>query len=136
MGRFHQMPADTKQIVYRAMGGEKTLRVGGGLESSHLSFALPGRLMRDFGMVVEAFAPVMNHIRQKFSPGGTVTAELVRDNATGRVFQAVVPENSYHTLSGRQSFVMMMEATDFWELNDLSKRWCLHQSRFRAVHPQ
>ncbi len=41
MGRLHQMPAHAKQVVYRSIGGEKTLRVGGGLEPPHLPFALP-----------------------------------------------------------------------------------------------
>jgi hypothetical protein len=48
----------------------------------------------------------------------------------------VVPENPYRTLSRRQPFIMMMQATDLWELNDLSKcRW-LHRSRLRTVHVQ
>jgi len=46
------------------------------------------------------------------------------------------PENSYHTQSSRQPFVMMMQATDFWKLYYLSKRWRLHRSRFRTIHPQ
>ena len=48
----------------------------------------------------------------------------------------VLPENSYHTLSCRQPFIMMMQATDFWKLYYLSKVWQLHRSRFRTVHPQ
>ena len=64
MGRFHKMPAHAKQIVYRSVGGEKTLRLGGGLEPPHLSLASASRLMRDFGTVVEALALVVNHVRQ------------------------------------------------------------------------
>ena len=48
----------------------------------------------------------------------------------------VLAENSYHTLSGRQPFIMMMQTTDFRKLHDLSKSRWLHRSRFRAIHPQ
>ena len=70
------------------MGGEKTLRAGGGLEPPNLALALPGRLMRDFGTLVEALALAVDHLRQYFSPRGTVTAELVRNNAAEHVLQA------------------------------------------------
>ena len=48
----------------------------------------------------------------------------------------VLPENSYHTLSCRQPFIMMMWATGFRKLYYLSKVWQLHRSRFSTVHPQ
>jgi hypothetical protein len=38
--------------------------------------------------------------------------------------------------SRRQSFVMVMQATDFWQLNYRSKSRWLHRSRLRTVHLQ
>ena len=41
--------------------------------------------------------------------------------------QPVVPENSYHTLSSRQPFIIVMQAIDFWMLYYLPKHWHLHR---------
>ena len=50
--------------------------------------------------------------------------------------EPVLPENSYHTLSSRQPYVVMMQATDFWKLYYLSSSWWLHRSRLRTIHCQ
>lgn len=42
-----QVAADTKEILNESVRREKTLRVRGGFEPSHLSLALPRRLMRN-----------------------------------------------------------------------------------------
>ena len=46
------MSADPKQILYGTVHRQETLRMPDGFEPSHLSLALPCRLMGDFRSVV------------------------------------------------------------------------------------
>ena len=52
VGCPEQGAADTEEVEHESMHGEKSLHVSGGLESSHLSLALPGRLMGHLGSIV------------------------------------------------------------------------------------
>ena len=47
-----QMPAHSKEILHDAVHGREALHVSGRLEAPHLPFALPRRLMGDFGSIV------------------------------------------------------------------------------------
>ena len=80
------MAADTKEILDGAVHREKPLRVRGGLEAAHLTFPLPGRLVRDFGPVVRV--PVR-------AAGRGVAAECVGDQSsrdTALAFQQLAEE--------------------------------------------
>ena len=63
MGRPQQMSAHPEEILHRAMDGREALQLGGGLETAHLTFALPGRLMRHLGAVVRVLIRTVDHRR-------------------------------------------------------------------------
>ena len=63
VNRSEQMATDTKEILHGSVHREKSLRVGGGFESAHLSFALPRGLMRDFGAIVGVLFRAVDHRR-------------------------------------------------------------------------
>ena len=51
-----EVAADTKEILDGSVHREKPLRVGGGFEPTHLTLALPRRLMREFHPVSYPFS--------------------------------------------------------------------------------
>jgi hypothetical protein len=81
------------------------------------------------GTVDRCQPPIQRNVRQNSVTGGAEGKKRPEE-------KPVLPENSYHTLSCRQPFIMMMWATGFWILYYLSKVWQLHRSRFSTVHPQ
>ena len=60
IGRPQQMPSDPEEIQDDAVDGQETLRLNGGLESSHLSLSLAGRLVGDFRPIVCVLAGVVD----------------------------------------------------------------------------
>ena len=63
VNRSEQMAIDTKEILHGSVYREKSLRVGGGLESAHLSFALPRGLMRHLRAIVGVLFRAVDHRR-------------------------------------------------------------------------
>jgi hypothetical protein len=60
VGGGQEVAAELEEVVDRAMGGEKPLRLPRRLEPLHPSFASSRRLVRDLGPVVEVAAlPVL-----------------------------------------------------------------------------
>jgi len=59
----------------------KRCHVGGRLEASHLPFALPHRLMGDFGSIVRVLVGGVDHRRHDDPMNRRVTAQFVRDQA-------------------------------------------------------
>ena len=47
------MPSDSEEILDDSVDRQETLRLGSGFEPSHLSFALPSRLVRDLSPAYE-----------------------------------------------------------------------------------
>lgn len=56
LGGGDQVAAQLEMVVDRAVGGKKSLGMPSGLEPSHVPFAPPGRLMRDFAGFVQISA--------------------------------------------------------------------------------
>ena len=53
VSRSEQVAAHAEEILHGPVHREKALRLRGRFEPTHLAFPLPGRLVRDFGAVVE-----------------------------------------------------------------------------------
>jgi hypothetical protein len=68
-----------KKIPNESVYGQETLRVSRGFEPSHLSLALAGRLMRDFGSILFVPLRAVNDRRHHDGVGRRVIAQLVRD---------------------------------------------------------
>jgi hypothetical protein len=68
-----------KEIPNDAVHRQEALRVRGGFEPSHLSLALAGRLMRDFGSIVVVLLRAMHDSRHHKAVGRRVAAQLVGD---------------------------------------------------------
>jgi hypothetical protein len=69
--------------------------VGGGFEPPHLSLALAGRLMRDFGSIVFVLLSAVNNTRHHDAVGRRIAAKLVRDQTPWRTalpFQQLTEE--------------------------------------------
>ena len=81
------MAAKLEQVVDPAVAGEEPLGMARRLEPLHLSFSSSCRLVRDLGLVVEVTALPMYDPRQDLSLGGTIAAQLVRQDHTGCVLQ-------------------------------------------------
>jgi hypothetical protein len=54
MSSLEQVTSHAKEIPNQSVHRQESLRVSGGFEPSHLSFALAGRLMRDFGSALSS----------------------------------------------------------------------------------
>src|SRR5713101_6396829 len=77
--------------VYR----QKSLCVSGGFEPPHLSLALAGRLMRDFGSIVLVLLRAVNDRGHHEAVGRRVAAKLVGDQTLWRTalpFQQLTEE--------------------------------------------
>ena len=62
------------------MEGEKSLRVTGRFESTHLSFSLAGWLMRDLGSIVGVSLHTVSHAAEDASHGGGVASQFVSND--------------------------------------------------------
>jgi hypothetical protein len=69
--------ATAKKIVDRTMSREKTLGLSWGLESTHLAFSLPRRLMRDFRTVVLSTSLAMGDAGDELAPGRSIAGEFI-----------------------------------------------------------
>ena len=56
-----QVTSHTKEILHESVHGQEALRVSGRLEASHLAFALPRRLMRNFRSIVQVPRRTVDH---------------------------------------------------------------------------
>ena len=74
VNRSEQMAIDTKEILHGFVYREKSLRVGGGLELAHLSFALPRGLMRHLRAIVGILFRAVDHRRHHGSERHRVAA--------------------------------------------------------------
>ena len=74
-----QVAPNTKEIPYESVHREKPLRMRGGLESAHLSLALPRGLMRDLRSIVLVLPRAVDHGRHRGAVRRRITPELVRD---------------------------------------------------------
>ena len=77
VGRPNQMPSDPEEIQDDAVDRQESLRLSGGLEPSHLSLSLPGRLVRDFSLIVGVASGVVYNCRHHISMRYTVAPKLV-----------------------------------------------------------
>jgi hypothetical protein len=89
-----------KEILNESVHRQESLRVSGGFEPPHLSLALAGRLMRDFGSIVFVLLRVVHDRRHHDAVGSRVAAKLVRDQTpwlTALPFQQFTEEASGRT---------------------------------------
>ena len=82
------MAATAEKVVDRAMGGEKTLRLAGGLETAHRPFLLSGGLVGNLSLVVQPLMLPMFAPRKHLGLRRSVALEFVGDQDARRVFQA------------------------------------------------
>ena len=90
-----QVATDTKEILNESVDREKTLRVRGGFEPSHLALALPRGLMRNLRSIVFVLPGTVDHRRHCGTVRRRITAELVRDQterSTALPFQELTEE--------------------------------------------
>ena len=83
VSRPQQMSAHSKEILHDAVHGREPLHVSGRLEAPHLSFALPRRLMGNFGAIVRVLVRRVDHGRHHSPMSSRITAQLV-GNHTAR----------------------------------------------------
>ena len=79
VGCPEQVAADTEEVEHESMHGEEALHVSGGFESSHLSLALPGRLMRHLRSIVLVLPCAVHHGRHHGPVRRGLAPQLVRD---------------------------------------------------------
>jgi len=84
MSSLEQVTSHAKEIPNQSVHRQESLRVSGGFEPSHLSFALAGRLMRDFGSIVLVLLRAVNNRGHHEAVGRRVTAQRVRDQTSWR----------------------------------------------------
>src|SRR3989442_7781523 len=78
------MTPQAKEIPNEAVHRQESLRVSGGFEPPHLSLALAGRLMRDFGSIVLVLRRAVHNGRHHDAVGRRVAAKLVGDQTPWR----------------------------------------------------
>ena len=61
MSRFQSVPSESEEIQNETVNSKESLSLSGGLEPSHLSLSLPGRLVRDLRSIVRVLIGVMVH---------------------------------------------------------------------------
>src|SRR2546427_10453371 len=91
------MTPQAKEIPNQSVHRQESLRVSGGFEPSHLSFALAGRLMRDFGSIVLVLRRAVHDRGHHEAVSRRVAAKLVRDQTPWRTalrFQQL-PEEAF-----------------------------------------
>ena len=80
VSRPQQMSAHSKEILHDAVHGREPLHVSGRLEAPHLSFALPRRLMGNFGAIVRVLVRRVDHGRHHSPMSSRITAQLVHNH--------------------------------------------------------
>ena len=81
MRRAQQVSTDPKQILHGTVHRQEALRVSNGLEPSHLTFALPRRLMRDLRSVVFVLSRAVYDGRHHRTVRRGIAAQLVCDQS-------------------------------------------------------
>ena len=79
MRRSHQVTANVEKVADESVHGQEALRLTGRFEPSHVSFALPCGLVRDFGAIVLVSVRAMGDRRHDRSVRRPVAAQLVGD---------------------------------------------------------
>ena len=79
--RFEPVPAHSEKVLDNSVNGEKSLGLTWRLETSHLSFSLPGRFVRNLGQIVGVLFGFMVHRRYDVSQRRTVTFQLIGDHS-------------------------------------------------------
>ena len=74
------MTARAEEIVDRAMGGEKPLRLAGRFEPAHLALPLASRLMGKLRAIVQPLVLAMFDAGQDLFAGRAVALEFVGDD--------------------------------------------------------
>ena len=83
------MPARSKVLGNRPIGGEKPLRVLGGLEPLQAPLPLAGGLVRVLRAMIQVPMLPMFHTRKEFSLGGSVALEFIGDDHARYVCQSL-----------------------------------------------
>ncbi len=84
VGRPKQVAADAEEVEHESVHGEESLRVLGGLESSHLTLALSRRLMGHLRSIVLVLPRAVYHRRHHGTMGRGVAPQPVRDETARR----------------------------------------------------
>ena len=71
------MTAGAKQIINGTMDGEKALGMAGGFEPAHRSLSLSGRLMGQFGAVVQPLVLAVLDAQQQLLASGFAASQLL-----------------------------------------------------------
>lgn len=69
-----QVPTEIEQILNRSMSTDKSLGLPHRLESPHPSLSDAGRFMRLLGPIILMLFGTVDHVRDQFAMGNTVTA--------------------------------------------------------------
>ena len=77
------MASDTEEILGKSVDGQELLRLGRGLEPSHLSLPLSGRLVGDLRSIVLVLAGVVDDGRHDRPLRCSVTPQFVGDQPPG-----------------------------------------------------
>jgi len=72
-----EVTSDTEEVEHKAVHRQKSLRVLGRLEPSHLSLALSGRLMGHFRSIILILCGAVNNRGQDRAVGGRIAAHRV-----------------------------------------------------------
>ena len=88
VGRRQQVPTGPKVRPDAAQRGQQPLRVPDRREAFHRPLALPGRLVRVLGAVVQVLRPAMGHRRHELAVRHRVAGQLVGDDHPGHLPQA------------------------------------------------
>jgi len=88
VGGRQQVPTGPKVRRDAAERGQESLRVPDRREAFHRPLAVPGRLVRVLGAVVQVLRPAMRHRRHELAVRHLVAGELVGDDHPGHVPQA------------------------------------------------
>ena len=89
VGRRQQVPTGPKVRPDAAQRGQQPLRVPDRREAFHRPLALPGRLVRVLGAVVQVRRPAMGHRRHQLAARHRVAGQLVGDDHPGHLPQAL-----------------------------------------------
>ena len=104
------MTPQAKEIPNEAVHRQESLRVSGGFEPPHLSLALAGRLMRDFGSIVLVLRRAVHNGRHHDAVGRRVAAKLVGDQTPWRTAVAVLHEASRGATPSATTPVVLADA--------------------------
>ena len=81
MFRFEPVPPHSEKILNNSVNRKGPLRLIGRLETSHLSFSLPSRFVRNLREVVGVLIGVMVHRRNLRPQRRPVTLQFIGDHS-------------------------------------------------------